>query len=209
MSQKGKLLITRHGESKWNKAQKWTGQYDADLSPLGSKVSKEMADMIKNIKIDRAITSELKRSFETLEIMLKEANKKNLEIERYKEINERDYGDYTGKNKWKMKEFFGEEKFNKIRRDWNCPVPNGETLKIVYERVIPFYLKEILPDLLKGKNIFMVAHTNSIRALLKYIENISDEEIKDLEIPFGRIFIYEVDKNGRMETKETKELDQK
>lgn len=203
---KGKLIITRHHESKWNKESRWTGQHDVDLTPHGLEMSKKMGEMIKEMEIQRAVSSKLKRSIRTLEEMLKTADLQNLKIERFSEINERDYGDYTGKNKWEMKEVFGEERFNCIRREWDCPVPNGETLKTVYERVVPFYLENILPEVLKGKITIVVAHTNSIRALLKYIENIPDDEIKKLEIPFGSLSIYEVDASGHLISKEIKKL---
>lgn len=204
---KGKLILTRHHESKWNKKSKWTGTHDADLTPYGVEMSKKMSSAIKNIKIDKAFSSNLTRSYKTLKEMLINSGKSEVPTEKKAELRERDYGDYTGKNKWKMKEVLGEEKFNCVRRGWNCPVPNGETLKMVYERVIPFYLKNILPEILKGKNILVVAHTNSIRALIKYIENIPDEDIKNLEIPFGVVFFYEVDSNGLLENKEIKKVE--
>jgi 2,3-bisphosphoglycerate-dependent phosphoglycerate mutase len=206
-NKKGKLILTRHHESEWNKAGIWTGTHDAKLTPYGVKMSKKMGSLIKETEIDRAFSSNLTRSFNTLKEMLKNSDKSELPIEKKFELRERDYGDYTGKNKWKMKEVLGEERFNCVRREWNCPVPNGETLKTVYERVVPFYLEKILPEILKEKNILIVAHTNSIRALIKYIEKIPDEVIKNLEIPFGTVFFYELDREGFSKKREIKKVE--
>ena len=122
-------------------------------------------------------------------------------------LNERDYGDFTGKNKFEMQEILGDEEYKKLRRSWDYEVPNGETLKTVYERVIPFYLESILPKLREGKNVLAVAHGNSLRALIKYIEDISDEGIADVEMPFGAILIYEVDNDGHIKSKEVRQTE--
>jgi 2,3-bisphosphoglycerate-dependent phosphoglycerate mutase len=95
-----------------------------------------------------------------------------------------------------MKEALGEEKFNDLRRGWDVPIPGGETLKMVFERVTPFYLENILPLLLSGKNVLIVAHGNSIRALIKYIDSVKDEDIGNLEMIFGQINVYEVNEDG-------------
>lgn len=203
----GKLILTRHHESEWNKASRWTGTHNANLTPHGVLMSKKMGSLIKDTEIDRAISSNLDRSFKTLKEMLENSGKPEIEIEQRAELRERDYGEYTGKNKWKMKDVLGEERFNCVRRDWDCPVPNGETLKMVYGRVVPFYLESILPDILKEKNVLVVAHTNSLRALIKYIEKIPDGDIKDLEIPFGVVFFYDLDEDGFLKNKEIKKIE--
>lgn len=113
-------------------------------------------------------------------------------------LNERDYGIYTGKNKWEIEKELGQEKFTGLRRGWDFPVPEGETLQDVYLRVVPFYKEKILPELKNGKNVLVVAHGNSLRALIKYLENISDKEIPNLEIAAGEIYIYELDGNGQI-----------
>ncbi len=101
----------------------------------------------------------------------------------------------------------GDEAFNKLRRGWDVPIPQGETLKMVYERVIPFYKDTVLPLLVEGKNVLLVGHGNSIRALMKYIEKISDDGVADLEMIFGQIVIYEVDLDGRQTSRKTKDID--
>src|SRR5690606_10820362 len=120
-----------------------------------------------------AYASQQIRTLETLEGILNASQQFEVPYERASDINERDYGDYTGKNKWEMQEMLGEEAFHSLRRDWNSPVPNGETLKMVYERVQPCYMINVLPKLLDGKSVLIVSHGNSLRALIKYIDNIS------------------------------------
>lgn len=199
----GKLVITRHQESEWNKLDKWTGFTDVHLSPEGFKKSEDMGKALKDFYFDYAFDSTLVRSKETLNSMLiSMKNSNEIQIKKASELNERDYGDYTGKNKWEMKEILGEEEFNKIRRGWNCNIPNGESLKMVYARVLPYFKNKILPLLLENKNVLIVAHGNSMRALIKYLENISDEDIADVEMPFGKILIYDLDTDGHCLHKE-------
>jgi len=202
-----KLIIARHHESEWNKLGQWTGVRDRHLTEYGFKKSCEMGYPLKGIKIDAAFASMQVRSIETLSCILETLNVFDIPTEHSSALNERDYGDYTGKNKWEMLELLGEEKWNMVRRDWDCPVPNGETLKMVYERVEPYYLKSILPILNEDKNVIVVAHGNSLRALIKYIESISDEDISNVEMEFGSIVIYDVDKEGHMINKEVKRIE--
>ncbi|MBI3069894.1 MAG: 2,3-bisphosphoglycerate-dependent phosphoglycerate mutase [Candidatus Levybacteria bacterium] len=119
-------------------------------------------------------------------------------------LNERDYGEFTGKNKWQIKEEVGDEEFLKIRRGFDHPIPGGETLKDVFSRVVPYYQAQILPYLKNGKNVLIVAHGNSLRALVKYLENISDADISGLEIETGEILIYEIDQNEAVISKNRK-----
>ena len=119
-------------------------------------------------------------------------------------LRERSYGIYTGKNKWQVKEEVGEEEFQRIRRSWDHPIPEGENLKQVYERVVPYFEKRILPDLKAGKNVLVSAHGNSLRALVKRLDNISDETISELEIGTGEVYIYDFDGEGNIVNKEVR-----
>ena len=203
----GKLAMARHGESEWNKLGKWTGFTDVHLSPLGLEQSKEMGEHIKDFSFDYIFDSTLIRSQETrAQMMSVFDNANNIPIEHLPELRERNYGDYTGKNKWEMEKEVGEEKFTEIRRGWDTPIPHGESLKMVYERVIPCFLNKILPILREGKNVLIVAHGNSIRAMMKYIENISDVDIAKVEMPFGAVLIYDLDSDGRVLHKEVREI---
>jgi D-lactate dehydrogenase len=205
----GKLLLTRHAESEWNASGKWTGLTDVHLSEKGfheaSLLGLNMREL--DIKLDQAFCSEQVRTLETLEGILNASQQIEVPVARRSAINERDYGEYTGKNKWDIKELVGEDEFNGIRRGWDHPIPGGETLKKVYERVVPFYQSEVLPSLLAGKNVLLVAHGNSLRALMKYVESISDTDIENLEMPFGGTFVYDVDEDGHMLSKKESRIE--
>lgn len=200
-----KLIIARHHESEWNKLGLWTGIRDRHLTDYGFKKSEEMGSLIKDIHIDRAFASMQVRSIETLSSMLDVMGEYSVPTEHSATLNERDYGDYTGKSKWDMQKIVGEKEWENIRRGWNCPIPRGETLKMVYERSVPYFLEKILPCVKAGENVLVVAHGNSCRSIIKYIENIADEKIKDIDMPFGGIFIYELDQNGHMSKKEIRQ----
>ncbi len=198
----GKLILIRHQESEWNKLGKWTGQTDVHLSEDGFKNGEQIGYLIKDLKIDKAYTSSLVRTIETLNCLKKTCELDNVPVEQHKELDERDYGDYTGLNKWDFQKEYGAEKFEVVRRGWDCEIPGGENLKAVYDRAVPFYLNTIVPELVLGKNILVVGHGNTFRALLKYIESISDEEICNTEFTFDKVQIFTVDKEGRKITKE-------
>lgn len=198
----GKFIVARHHESDWNREGFWTGMRDRHLTTYGFKKSEEMGLLIKEITIDHAFASMKVRTVETLSSMLEAMGQYHVKTEHTDDLDERDYGDYTGKDKWEMKKILGEDGWNKVRREWDCPVPNGETLKMVYNRTVPFFLKDVMPHLRNGKNVLMVSHGNSIRALMKYIENVPDEKIKDIEMLFGSVVIYELDTDGHMISKD-------
>ncbi|MCA9356328.1 2,3-bisphosphoglycerate-dependent phosphoglycerate mutase [Candidatus Nomurabacteria bacterium] len=203
----GKLILSRHHESDWNKKGLWTGRRDRHLTEYGFQKAGDMGLLIKDLRIDQAFASMQVRSIETLSCMLNVCERFEVPTEHSSALNERDYGDYTGKNKWDMQELIGEENWNKVRRDWDYPIPNGETLKMVYDRAVPYFLSNILPKVKEGKNVLVVAHGNSLRALVKYIENISDEGIANVEVPFGGIIIYDVDDEGHIISKEVRQTE--
>lgn len=202
----GKLLISRHTESEWNALGKWTGITDVHLSQNGFHQAAQLGQALKDIHIDYAFASQQIRTLETLEGILDASGQVTVPYERNEALNERDYGDYTGMNKWEVRDKVGEEVFNRIRRDWDYPVPNGETLKMVYARTIPFYQEVILPKLLDGKTVLLVSHGNAIRALVKYMEGISDDGVADIEMPFGHILDYEVNDDGTSKTKQEMQI---
>lgn len=195
------LVLVRHGESEWNAKGLWTGWTDVNLSENGKEEARKAGEVLKDIHPDFAYTSALKRAQQTLE-EIQNVIGTNLTPIADKAFNERDYGDFTGKNKWEVKEQVGEEEFQKLRRSWDYPPANGESLRMVYERVIPYYQTEIEPKLIEGKNVIIAAHGNSLRALIKYLENISDEEIPSLELATGGVYVYQIDKTGKVTSKE-------
>ncbi len=204
---KGKLILARHQESEWNKVGRWTGSHDLHLTGLGFKKSEDIGLLIKDVSIDCAFASMQVRSIETLSCILNTCGVVEIPTEHSAALNERDYGDYSGRNKWEMEEALGEEEFKKLRRGWEYPIPNGETLKMVYDRVLPYFLDTILPNVREGKNVLIVGHGNSLRALIKYIESISDEVIADIEMPFESVIIYELTEDGHSLSKEVREVE--
>lgn len=203
-----KLVLVRHGQSEWNAKGLWTGWNDPDLNKKGKEEAKNAGEKIQDIHFDKAYTSDLKRAQQTLDGILKTLKIKTIPTISAPELKERNYGDLAGKNKWKVKEEYGEEQFMKWRRSWDYPIPNGESLKNVYARVKPYFETNMLPELKAGKNLLVAAHGNSLRALVKLIENISDENIPKLEIGTGEVYVYEFDKDGKMSFKEIRAINE-
>jgi len=213
------LILVRHGQSIWNLQNRFTGWYDVDLSDKGLSEARKAGELLvnKNIRIDFAYTSYLKRANSTLEIILKNMNLENLDFTRSWEFNERHYGSLTGLNKSEMREKLGEEKIKIYRRSWDIAppdlseddefnprndliykdininsIPNTESLKDTYDRVIPYFNINIRPKILAGRNVIIAAHGNSLRALCKLLFNISNENINELEIPTGNPLLVEL-----------------
>ena len=213
------LILVRHGQSIWNLQNRFTGWYDVDLSDKGLSEAKKAGELLvkKNTRIDFAYTSYLKRANSTLEIILKNMNLENLDFTRSWEFNERHYGSLTGLNKSEMREQLGEEKIKTYRRSWDIAppdlsednefnsrndliykdininsIPNTESLKDTYDRVIPYFNINIRPKIVADKNVIIAAHGNSLRALCKLLFNISNENINELEIPTGNPLLVEL-----------------
>ena len=220
-----KLILTRHGQSLCNSENRFTGWVDVDLSQKGILEAQKSGKLIKNlnISIDVSYTSFLKRAIKTLTTILQE-NALELKFNTSWEMNERHYGSLTGLNKEETKNKIGEDQFKKYRRSWdispppmseddknhslfsplnaNIPVgmiPFTESLKDTYNRVIPFYEKEIQKNIKEKKNVLISAHGNSLRALCKYLFNISDQKINQLEIPTGNPLLIEFNSNLKIE----------
>ena len=214
-----KLILTRHGQSVWNAENRFTGWVDVDLSDEGIKEAEKSGQLIRGLKIriDVFYTSYLKRAIKTLTTILK-INNLDLKFNTAWQLNERHYGSLTGLNKEETKKKIGEEQFKKYRRSWdiapppmnaeseyqslfsplNSSIPIGmtpftESLKDTYDRVVPFYENEIKKNLAANKNVILSAHGNSLRALCKYLLNISDLKINELEIPTGNPLIIDFD----------------
>lgn len=195
------LALVRHGLSAYNKQGLWTGLRDPDLSEEGLDDAKNVAVALNGIKFDYAFSSPLKRHVHTLEIILEDLGQSNIPAQKDAALNERDYGIYTGKNKWDVKSEMGEEEFKKLRRSWDYPVPEGESLKDVYARVTNFYDNNILPLLREDKNVIISSSGNVLRALVKHLDQISDEDITRLEIAPGEVYLYKFE-NGKVQSKE-------
>lgn len=197
------LVLVRHGISDYNKQGLWTGWDNPPLCDEGFAQSKKTGGELTDIKFDYAYSSDQVRSVQTIEEIEKASNQ-NIPIVQNAAIRERNYGVYTRKNKWEVQKELGDEEFKKLRRSWNYPIENGESLKQVYEREIPYFQEEIEPKLRQGKNIIIASSGNALRALAKHLENISDEEIPNLEIGTGEAYVYNIDSNGHVINKEVR-----
>ena len=217
-----RLVFLRHGKTFWNKKSLFTGWTDVELSEEGKEESRESGRTLKNkgFIFDIAFTSVLKRSIETLEIVLEEMNLKNIIIKKSWRLNERHYGALQGLSKIQMGKKHGEEQLFLWRRSFDVrppplkkdderypgkdpkykhleekDIPLCESLKDVYERCLPYWKREIVPAIKSGKSVLVVAHGNSLRPIIKYIDNISDEGVSTLEVPLGIPVVYEFDEN--------------
>lgn len=197
----GYLVLVRHGLSDYNKQGLWTGWDNPPLCAEGFEQSEKTGGKLTDIKFDYAYSSDQIRSIQTLEEIFKVTNQ-NIDIIQNEHIRERNYGIYTKKNKWEVQKQIGEEEFKKLRRGWDYPIPEGESLKQVYEREIPYFEEEIEPKLKIGKNIIIASSGNALRALVKYLENISDKEISGFEIGTGEAYVYQIDPNGKVISKQ-------
>lgn len=179
------LVIIRHGQSVWNLQNRFTGETDIDLSAAGIAEATNAGMLIKMLPFDAAYTSLLKRAIHTLQIIIDILYNTNLPITCNKALNERNYGDLQGLNKADTLAKYGETQMLLWRRSFTVKPPNGESLKDTYNRVVPFYKSEIEPKLKNNKNILIVAHGNSLRALMMYLENIGEAAIETIEITTG------------------------
>ena len=186
-----KIILLRHLESQWNKENRFTGWTDVPLSEEGIKSAKETAGKIAGFEINKIYTSPLIRNKETVSLILENLGKENLPMVIDKALDERNYGKLQGLNKDEVKKQYGEEKVRLWRRSWDVAPPGGESLKDVYKRTIPFYQEHIEKDLKEGKNVLIVASHNSLRAIIKYVEKISDQDIINREVPYGGLLEYE------------------
>ena len=203
------LVLVRHGESEWNAKGIWTGWTDVDLTEKGRKEAKLAAQLIRNMPIALAFTSDLKRAKETWNIIQQALGLENVRATASAALRERDYGNFDGMYKDEVEKEYGQELFQKWHRGWDYPVPHGETLKQVYERVIPYYKEKILPSLVAGKNVIITAHGNSLRALVKYLDNVSGADIAGLNIPTGGVYVYRLDREGKVIDKEIRQTSQR
>lgn len=217
-----RLVLIRHGESQWNKENRFTGWIDVDLSDTGREEARRAGKLLKDegFVFDIAYTSILKRAIRTLWIGLEEMNSMFLSILTSWRLNERHYGALQGLNKTETAEKYGEDQVKIWRRSYDTPpplfsdaeqakqreeprfrsipdkdLPRGETLKTTLDRLLPLWNGEIAPRIKKGERVLIVAHGNSLRALVQHLENMTPDAIMELNIPTGTPLVYELDAN--------------
>lgn len=195
---KSLLAIVRHGQSAYNLENKFTGEVDVDLTVQGREEAAMCGRKLQGMHFDACFTSVLKRAIETLHIILETTGQTQLPVYKGAALNERNYGDLQGLNKAETSEKYGPEKVALWRRSFDVAPPGGESLKHTQERVLPYYYKYIEPLLQRGKNVLIVAHGNSLRALMMHLENISPEAIAHIELLTGVPRVYDFDDLGKI-----------
>ena len=193
-----RLILLRHGESQWNLENRFTGWVDVPLSPRGVQEATQAGEKLRSFKFDRAFTSVLARANETLRLVLETISQTDIPIEKDKALNERMYGELQGLNKDETAKKYGEAQVKIWRRSYDVRPPGGESLKDTAERVLPYYERTIKPYLQKGDTILVAAHGNSLRALIMELEQLSQEQVLELNIPTGAPLLYELDKTGKV-----------
>ena len=213
----GKLILVRHGQSEWNKSNQFTGWVDVNLTEQGEQeainAGKLMAE--QNVLPDMVFTSLLRRAIRTANLALNAADRHWIPVERNWRLNERHYGALQGKNKKEIRDEYGEEQFMQWRRSYDVPpppieagsefsqdadpryagepIPATECLKDVLERLLPYWEGTIVPEIKTGKTVMIAAHGNSLRAIVKHLDDISDDDIAGVNIPTGIPLVYELD----------------
>ena len=195
-----KLVLVRHGQSEWNEQNLFTGWKDPDLTDKGRREAIEAGVKLKakGLHFDIAFTSALQRAQNTCTLLLENLGQTGLETIQDQALNERDYGDLAGLNKDGAREKWGADQVHVWRRSYDTPPPGGESLKDTAERVLPYFETQIRPRLLTGENVLVAAHGNSLRALVKVLDNLSPEEIIGVEISTGEPIIYTLDDAGHV-----------
>jgi len=200
----GTLVLVRHGQSEWNLKNLFTGWKDPDLTELGITEAKTGGEALAGygIKFDIAYTSALKRAQDTLKIILDCVDQPELETIRDQALNERDYGDLSGLNKDDARAKWGEEQVHIWRRSYDVPPPGGESLRDTGARVWPYYLTDILPQVLAGKTVLVAAHGNSLRSLVMVLDRLTKEQILALNLATGVPMVYKLNADSTVASKE-------
>ena len=202
------LMLLRHGESQWNLENRFTGWTDVPLSTKGEQEAHEAGEKLKSYKFDKAYTSVLKRAIDTLQIVLKIIGQETMPIEYDKALNERHYGALQGLNKAETAKKYGDQQVKLWRRSYDVAPPKevtelnplgiSESLKDTAARTLPYFESRILPDIKAGKNILVSAHGNSLRSIVMKLDNLSKQEVVDLNIPTGVPLLYVYDMAGNI-----------
>jgi 2,3-bisphosphoglycerate-dependent phosphoglycerate mutase len=197
------LVLVRHGQSEWNLKNLFTGWRDVDLTENGISEARAAGRRLKaqGLRVDVAFTSALVRAQRSLDLMLEEMEQKNIAVLKDQALNERDYGDLSGLNKDDARKKWGEEQVHVWRRSYDVAPPGGESLKDTAARVLPYYIQDILPRVLRGDNVLVSAHGNSLRALIMVLEHLSPQQIVVREVATGVPLIYRLNADSTVAEK--------
>ncbi|MEA2975714.1 MAG: 2,3-bisphosphoglycerate-dependent phosphoglycerate mutase [Alphaproteobacteria bacterium] len=197
------LVLVRHGQSAWNLTNLFTGWRDVDLTDQGIAEAKAAGRKLvgQNIRFDVGFTSALKRAQRTLDLMLEEMGQTNVPVFKDAALNERDYGDLSGLNKDDAREKWGDEQVHLWRRSYDVPPPGGESLRDTAARVLPYYVQEILPRVLRGEHVLVSAHGNSLRALVMVLEKLGPDGIIERELNTGVPILYRLNADATVASK--------
>jgi 2,3-bisphosphoglycerate-dependent phosphoglycerate mutase len=197
------LVLVRHGESEWNRKNLFTGWRDVDLSEKGVEEARTAGRKLKaqGLRFDVAFTSALKRAQRTLDVMLEELGQTGIPVIKDQALNERDYGDLVGLNKDDARRRWGEEQVHIWRRSYDVAPPGGESLKDTAARVLPYYIQEILPRVLRGERVLISAHGNSLRALVMVLDRHTTESILKLNLETGVPLVYRLNPDSTVASK--------
>ena len=197
------LVLVRHGQSKWNEKNLFTGWKDPGLTEKGEKEAIESGLALKEsgYKFDIMFTSVLLRAKRTGKLILEQMGQEDLKTFENKALNERNYGDLAGLNKDEARKKWGEDQVHKWRRSFDIAPPGGESLKMTAERVLPYFKEKILPLLKENLDIVVVAHGNSLRAMVMQLDKLNSDEVVELEIPTGMPISYSINERGQVENK--------
>lgn len=195
------LILLRHGQSQWNLENRFTGWVDVPLSPRGEEEARAAGAKLRGRRVDEMFTSILRRAIDTATLALEAAGIGPLPTVRDAALNERMYGDLQGLDKAEAARRFGADQVKLWRRSYDVQPPGGESLADTAARVIPYWRDRILPELRAGKNVLIVAHGNSLRALVMHLDNLTREQVLELEIPTGVPLLYEMAAEGTVVAK--------
>jgi 2,3-bisphosphoglycerate-dependent phosphoglycerate mutase len=186
------LVLVRHGQSEWNLKNLFTGWKDPGLTELGVEEARTAGRRLRErgIRFDIAFTSVLSRAQETCRLLLEEIDQPNLEITRDQALNERDYGDLSGLNKDDARARWGAEQVHLWRRSYDVQPPGGESLRDTVARVLPYYVQEVLPRVMRGERVLVAAHGNSLRALVMVLDRLTPDTIPSMELATGLPLVY-------------------
>ncbi|MGH7785254.1 MAG: 2,3-bisphosphoglycerate-dependent phosphoglycerate mutase [Candidatus Binatia bacterium] len=195
------LVLVRHGESQWNRENRFTGWVDVPLTDTGRQEAARAGEQLRGMHFDIAYTSTLQRANETLDIILRAIGLTTIPVVRDEALNERHYGDLQGLDKAETAAKFGAEQVHIWRRSFDVAPPNGESLKDTAARTLPYFDRVIVPEIRAGQHVLVAAHGNSLRSIVMHLDQLTKEQVMELNIPTGVPIVYDLDAEMHIRSK--------